>query len=325
MSKDEGKMAQKFSGLSGQITYIVPVEDGDPFQASILQGFAPSLMRNSGLIRLINTLPSDIWELTPEGHEVRLPRRMSGQAPVMWYGQSPRALKSMVTPPFLPFMVLLLGQDHKISTYRDWIDAHSFPLTVIAESGGTIPYAELCMETLRDAFLGFCDALEGQIDPDALVLAREQLNSWREPDERNLGYKVGGHNAVTPNLYALFTAGFRDTVSGRFDNLNQGISPYVDMIVQTTRSVLEERDRIGERAANQFFRRPPSVNLFAPAIYPHVHEIGVGDAAFPPLAPTATRPAYASRIAAATSLAWSALSAWLRLSTASLAWSVSSR
>lgn len=267
-------------GLLGAITYVIPVEDGDPYKASLLQGFARSLTSNSGLIRLINTLPSDIWELTPEGHEVRLPRRMSGQAPVTWFGQSPRALMSSVTPTYLPFLVLFLGRDHKIETYRDWINSHSFPLTVIAENGGTISYEEFSIEKLKEAFLDVCSALEGQVVAEHLSAARDYITSWYEPEERHLGYQVGGHNVVTPNLLALNTAGFKDTVSGRFNQIDEGITPYVEMIVQTTRSVIEERERIGERAANQHFRRPPSVSLFAPAIYPHFYEIGVGDTPF---------------------------------------------
>lgn len=266
--------------LLWEITCIIPVEDGDPYEASPLQGFARSLLDNSGIIQIINTVPSDIWELTPEGQEILLPRRMAGQAPVIWRGQSPGALKSMVTPPFLPFTILFLGREHRIETYRKWIDAHSFPLTVVAEKGGTITYEEFNLEKLKEAFLNICDALVGQIKPDALEIAREYLRNWRGPEERDLGYKVGGHNAVTPNLSALYTAGFRDPISGRFDKISEGIAPYVEAIVQTTRSVLAERERIGERAANQYFRRPPSVNLFAPAIYPHFHEIGLGNAPF---------------------------------------------
>jgi len=267
-------------GLFGDITYVIPVEDGDPYQASPLQGFAPSLIRNSGLIRLVNTLPSDIWELTPEGHEVRLPRRMSGQAPVTWFGQSPRALMSMVTPIYLPFLVILLGRDHKVEDYRDWIDSHSFPLTIIAESGGTISYEEFNIDKLKDSFLNVCAALEGRIDPNHLSVAKEYIESWQEPEERQLGYQVGGHNVVTPNLFALHAAGYRDMVSGRFDQIDKGIAPYVEVIVQTTRSVLAERELIGEREANQYFRRPPSVNLYAPSIYPHFNEIELGSAPF---------------------------------------------
>lgn len=269
-------------GLLGDITYIIPVEDGDPYKASLLQGFARSLMENAGIIGLINTLPSDIFELTPEGQKILLPRRMSGQAPVIWRAQSPRALKSTVTPPFVPFLVLFLGREHNIETYRDWINNHSFPLTVVAENGGTITYEEFSLEKLKEAFLNICDALEGQIKPDALEIARKHLRSWREPEERDPGYKVGGHNAVVPNLFALYAAGFRDTASGRFEKINEGIIPYVEIIVQTTRSVLTERERIGERAANQYFRRPPSVSLFAPAIYPHFHETSPANGPFSP-------------------------------------------
>ncbi|SIS59116.1 CHAT domain-containing protein [Paracoccus saliphilus] len=268
--------------LLWEITYVIPVEDGDPYEASFLQGFARSLMENVGIIRLINTLPSDIWELTPEGQEIRLPRRMSGQAPVIWRGQSPRALKGMVTPPFLPFMVLFLGREHKIETYRDWIDAHSFPLTVVAEKGGTITYKEFSLEKLKEAFLNICDTLVGQIKPDALETAREHLRNWREPEERDLGYKVGGHNVVAPNLFSLYVAGFRETTSGSFTEINEGITPYVEIIVQTTRSVLAERERISERAANQYFRRPPSLSLFAPSIYPHFYETSLARNPFTP-------------------------------------------
>ncbi|MER5173826.1 CHAT domain-containing protein [Thioclava kandeliae] len=258
--------------LLTDITYIIPVEDSDPYSASPLQGFARSLMNNARIIGRINTLPSDIWELTPEGQEILLPRRMSGQAPVIWHGQSPRALKSMIIPPFSPFTVLFLGSNHNFETYRDWIEAHSFPLTVVAEKGGTFTYKEFSLEMLKNAFLNICDTLEGRIKPDALQMARKHLESWREPEERDLEYKVGNHNVVAPNLYALHAAGFRDTTSGSFTELSDGIAPYVQIIAQTTRSILMERKRIGEREANRYFRRPPSVSLFAPAIYPHFRE-----------------------------------------------------
>lgn len=265
-------------GLLWDITCLIPVEDGDPYEASLLQGFARSLMDNAGLIRLINTLPSDIWELTPEGQKIRLPRRMSGQASMIWRGQSPGALMRMITPPFLPFTILFLGRGHRIETYQKWIEAHSFPLTVVAEKGGTLTYKEFSLEKLREAFLRICDALAGRIEPDALETARKHLREWREPEERDLGYRVGGHNTVTPNLSALYTAGFRDTISGRFDRIDEGLTPYVEQIVQTTRSILVERERIGERVANQYFRRPPSISLFAPAIYPHIRETSLGNA-----------------------------------------------
>jgi hypothetical protein len=277
---------QEIPGILEDIIYLIPVEDGDPHEASLLQGFAPSLMRNVDLIRRINMLPGNIWELTPEGQEIFLPMRMSGQAPINWFGQSRRALTSIVTPIFAPFVVVLFGEDHDLQPYRSWIEAHPFPLTVVAESGGTISYGELGIESLQRAFLNVCDALKRQVLPDALAAAREKIENWRELEERKLGYQVGGHNSTSPNLMALYAAGFRDTVYGPFQRINEGIAPYVEQITRTTRSILDERGRIGERQANQYFRRPPSLNLFAPAIYPHFREIGLAGA---PMSPEARR------------------------------------
>ncbi|MBX9895460.1 MAG: CHAT domain-containing protein [Nitrosomonas sp.] len=267
-------------GILGNIVYIIPVEDGEPNKASFMQGFARSLIKNVSLIGLINTLPSDIWELSPSGQEIRLPRRMSGQAPVSWFGQSPRALTSMVTPVFAPFVVVFLGQNHNIETYQSWINAHPFPLTVVAETGGTIAYKDFSLDRLREAFLNICSTLEGQVHADSLAAVRQHIASWVKPKERELGYKVGAHNSIHPNILALHAAGFRDSMYGSFERINDGIGPYVEQIVRTTRSILDERKSVGEREANRYFRRPPSINLFAPAIYPHIREISLAEVPF---------------------------------------------
>lgn len=267
-------------GILGDIVYVIPVEDGDPFEASILQGFARSLMQNVGIVELINTLPSDIFELTPEGQQINLARRMSGQAPVSWYGQSPSTLTSFIIPVFAPFVVVFLGREHEVGTYQEWIDSHSFPLTVVSDVGGLISYDNFSIDTLRQAFLNVCDYVEGQVRTEDLLQARKYLSAWCNPKQRELGYRVGGHNSISPNLSALQVAGYHDMIYGPFEKINKGIGPYVKQIVSTTRTVLAERDRVGERQGNQFFRRPPSINLFAPAIYPHVKEMSLDGASF---------------------------------------------
>ncbi|MEP6186328.1 CHAT domain-containing protein [Roseibium sp.] len=270
----------KLPGLLGDIVCVIPVEDNDPQQASVLQGFSRSLMRHVPIIRIINTLPSDLWELTPDGRDVLLARRMSGQAPVSWFAQSHRALTSMVNPVVMPFTVIFLGPDHDIARYRKWIDAHSFPLTVVAESGGTIKYEEFDIQALRKSYLSICNALDGQVKSEALHDARYALHGWEEPEERDLGYKLGGHNSVHPNLMALYVAGYRDTLYGPFEKISDGIGPYVEQICWTSQSILDERAATGERAANQYFRRPPGLNLFAPAIYPHMGQISLNEGPF---------------------------------------------
>ncbi|HEU5048411.1 MAG TPA: CHAT domain-containing protein [Rickettsiales bacterium] len=266
--------------LFNHIITIIPVEDGDPHQASFLQGFAPSLLNHSWLVRIANTLPSTIDELAPDMEEIRLPRRMAGQAPVSWYAQSPKALASMMTPVFTPFVLFMLGQEHKIEKYQSWINAHPFPLTVLAETGGTIAYKDFNLEKLRNSFLKICDALEGKVHAEDLVNARLHLASWIEPQPRQLSYQVGGHNANYPNMLTLNLLGYKDIAYGPFRNINNGIVPYVEEITKTTQSILQERDRIGEREVNRYFRRPPGLNLFAPAIYPHFKELPIGDAPF---------------------------------------------
>lgn len=267
-------------GLLSSIVYIIPVEDNDPFEASFLQGFARSLMKSTGVIRLINTLPSDTLELTTEGRKIRMARRMSGQAPVNWYAQSPKALTSVITPVFAPFIIVFFGPHHKRSNYAEWIEAHPFPLTVVADEGGTISYQDFSIEALRNAFLRICDSLEGKVKKSALDEEREYLRDWAEPAGRDLGYQVGGHNSVHPNLMALNCAGYKDMIYGPFEKINDGVGPYVDQICGTTRTILAEREAVGEKLANQFYRRPPSLNLFAPAIYPHVREISLRDGPF---------------------------------------------
>lgn len=269
--------------LSPTIQFIIPVEDGDPYEATITQGFARSLLQNTGLVRLTAFFPSNILDLTPEGKELFLAVRMGGNNPIRWHPQSPRALNSFVTPPAFAFTILLLGQQHRIDDYADWLAKHQFPLTVVAERGGTFTYEEFTIEALQQHFLKICDALVGIVSEEALQTAKDAISKWEPLEPRSLGYQVKGHNSVTPNLMALSAAGYDDLVSGPFDAIGpkDGIGAYVDQIVRTAQSIREERDHIGMREAHKQHRCPPDLNLFAPSIYPHFFELSLpADEAF---------------------------------------------
>ena len=54
------------------IHYIITVPDGAPEDASITQGFAPSLCRHDWLVRSAALLPSTIYDLTKLGQETLL-------------------------------------------------------------------------------------------------------------------------------------------------------------------------------------------------------------------------------------------------------------
>ncbi len=107
------------------------------------------------------------------------------------------------------------------------------------------------------------------IDPEGIAAAKQMLSSWVEMARRKLGYQVGGHNSVTPNVRALTSAGFVDLVRGPFKDIKNGAKPYVDQIVRTTNSVLDERRAVGDRDIHRMFRPTIDVSLFAPSIYPH--------------------------------------------------------
>jgi hypothetical protein len=89
--------------LDPRIFFVIVIPDGDPTLATPTQGFAVSLIEMSWAIRAASLLPTNIFDLTDEGREVLLARRVSGTSPVHWYGQSPRAIRSMPHPPFVPY------------------------------------------------------------------------------------------------------------------------------------------------------------------------------------------------------------------------------
>lgn len=255
--------------LDLDIYYVITIPDGAPEEASFMQGFAPSLCRYNGMVRTATLLPSTIYDLTKSGQETLLARRMSGSNPVNWHGQTPRAVRSFRAPPMVPFNVILVSPEDDATAYAEWAASCVVPPIVVAEKGGEIAPKELTPEILRTLFLARCDKLPDIIDPEAIATAKEMLSSWVETAPRKLGYQVGGHNSVTPNLLVLASAGYDDLVYGPFKDINRGIQPYVDQIVRTANSVLDERRAVGDRDIHRMFRPTIDLNLFAPSIYPH--------------------------------------------------------
>lgn len=58
--------------LDPKIRFIISVPDWQPEEATPFQGFAYSLCQNSGLLRFIQQMPTDIFELTPEFYLIEL-------------------------------------------------------------------------------------------------------------------------------------------------------------------------------------------------------------------------------------------------------------
>jgi hypothetical protein len=252
--------------LDPGIVVIIVIPDGDPKEATPTQGFAPSLVGMSWVIQAAALLPTNIYDLTDEGREVLLARRISGTSPVRWYGQSPRAIRSIPHPAFIPFTLIVLPESENAADYEEWAKSSQLRPTIVAKSGGDLD--ELSLEKVQAQFLKICDRIPDIISQESVDAARAAIKAWKPMPCLKMNYQVGGHNTVTPNLTALAIAGYNDMVFGRFQEISSGLKPYVDQIVKTSNSIFDERSNVGERDLLRIFRQPPDLNLFAPAIYP---------------------------------------------------------
>jgi hypothetical protein len=256
--------------LDPSIFFIIVIPDGDPKEATPTQGFAPSLVGMSWVVRAAALLPT-VYDLTDEGREVLLARRMSGISPVHWYGQSPRAIRSSPHPAFIPFALIVLPESEKAADYEDWAKSSPLRPTIVAKSGGD--FDGLSLEKVQAHFLEVCDRIPDTINQESIDAARAAIKAWKPMPSLKMDYQVGGHNTVAPNLAALAVAGFDNMVFGRFQEVGSGLKPYVDQIVKTSNSIFDERKKVGQRDLQRIFRQLPDLNLFAPAIYPQFFEL----------------------------------------------------
>jgi CHAT domain len=260
--------------IDPNIFYVLVVPDGQPGDASPMQGFAPSLCRNYWMFNAASVLPGSTFDLIPDGRETFLARRMSGQYPVHIYPQSPRAARYMPTPPMVPFTVYILPEEEKVKNYADWLKSCPVPPTIVAKTGGDLAYEDLTIDGLRSAFLAKLENMPSDIDPTSIKEMKENLLSWKQP-ERSLAFQIKEHGSVRPNAAALTAAGYVDLISGPFDEYQPDWTPYVEQIVRTANAILNERDTTGERDIQRIYRVTPDVNLYAPAIYPHFFELPI--------------------------------------------------
>lgn len=261
--------------LDQRILYVVIVPDGRPEQASIMQGFAPSLTRNARLVRAASYLPSTIYDLTKDGQDTLIARRVAGQDPVNWFGQTPRAIRSIPMPATVPFTVILLGPQQAPREFDEWVATCLAKPTIVAQKGGDLTYEELNPEALRKRFLAAVDQLPAEIDAESILEARQFLENWVEVPDRDIGYHLGGHNCIAPNLMVMASVGYRNVVDHEFDDTERGNAPYIEQIVKTSRSVLDLRASDGQRDMHRIFRPTLDLNLYAPAIYPEFFDLPV--------------------------------------------------
>lgn len=260
-------MANDIIYLDTKIRFLVSVPDGRPEEATPFQGFALSLTENISLLRFMQRMPTDIFELTPEYLPFLIHRRIAGQSPINWYGQSPRAIQSMPMPIEAAFTVVMLDRNEKVADYAKWLDTCPGSVTVVATEGGSLSYSNISYETLRQRFLDVCVDLRKFDNVENLEEVEAAIHSWVSPPEKSVEYAIKGHGTVGPNLAALRICGYHELGVERFDNINDGEQPYVDQIIRTTNTIFDEREAHPPSVANQIYPRQPDINLYLPATY----------------------------------------------------------
>ena len=260
--------------IDPRIFYLIVVPDWRPEDATPLQGFAPSLCQNEWMIRAIAALPSTIYDLSDRGRRALIQRRMTGGRTIHWHGQTPRVVLSSTPPEETPFWVVLVGEHLPLTDYMDWSKRNGSRPTIVAEQGGHLSFSDFTLEGLRDRLLAVCDLLPTTVAAEDVVEAKTLIAQWKKLDDRDLGYKVGGHNNVAPNVYVLSSMGFENVCDGPM-KVSFDIQPHVDQIVRTTRSIYEERERLDVRRLARFLKPTFDLNLFAPAIFPDVLNMNV--------------------------------------------------
>ncbi len=260
--------------IDPSIYYVVVVPDWQPNVASPMQGFSPSLCRNFWIYNSVSILPSSVFDLTQEGRETLLARRMSGQYPLHVYPQSPRTAYASPVPPFAPFTVYILPENEPAKMRSEWLKSCPVPPTIVAKAGGDLTFRDLSSDSLKEAFLAKLEKMPADVDPASVEEMKENLHSWKHLG-RSLDLQVKEHGSVRPNVAALTAAGYVDLVSGSFKEYQLDWAPYVVQIVHTANVILDEREATGERDIQRIYRITPDVNLYAPAIYPHFFDLRI--------------------------------------------------
>jgi hypothetical protein len=205
--------------LDPTIVSLIIVPDGRPEEASPLQGLSMSLAEHSWMIRRVSFLPSTIFELTQDGRGTMLSRRISGAYPIQWHGQSPGALRAQIPPVFAPYILVLLPEGEKAADYEEWADRCPVRPTIVASD---LAYADLTLEGVRKRFLAVLETIPATIDPASVEEHRKAIANWEPMLAKELGYKLGGHNSVIPNLMALSVAGYQNMVEEPFKDIGRG-------------------------------------------------------------------------------------------------------
>ena len=248
--------------------YYVVVAPNAGTRTTLVAGFSLELCHSAFLFKRISRLPTDVFELAVDPTQISTAaRRANGLAHLSVNVRSPLAAMAWELSWSRPFTMLLLGPGQDVTPFRDWASKADGLVTIVSETSGDMAYSDLTRQGLRSRFLALCDQLETKRDAASVAVIRTAIQNWKSSPERSLPYEIRGHGSVNPNLRALGALGFADPTVGAFEAIGPEMGPYVDQILLTSRSVLDERAAIPPTIGDAHCAPTPAINLFAPAMY----------------------------------------------------------
>lgn len=250
------------------IQYLISVPDWRPEDATPLAGFAPSLCLNAHLVRAANLLPRNVYDPIPDGYAALMARSVSGLNRLDLHPQTPRAIRAMPWPAQVPFAFVLLDASEDASDYAQWLQSCEIAPTIVAKAGGDLTYDQFVFSGVHQRLQAICGKLPSKLDPALVKSVTDAVTSWvNPPNSKTLSYAVEGHGTIAPNEAVLKQLGYTNIVSKPFQKIGADIAPYIEQIVATTKTVLNERAAIETGIFELLSTPTPALNIFLPAMY----------------------------------------------------------
>jgi hypothetical protein len=254
--------------MDPRITFFLAIADYDDEDVTPFQGFAPSLIGFSWALRLIVSLPADLFD-PASARSVRLARRVSGTGGWRWAPVLISSLEMIEITPASPLTVVFTNDDDTSQRVQDWSVRQAIrPLHICGHGRNALHPDDVSVESIAE----FCRrAISTARSLDPTVDSRHWLDiidKWQPMSREPSKLHFQSHLVSSANEMVLMSEGAERSAGIPLNALDD--DDYVEAIVESASAVLEMRDEAGFPRA--FLANPPrpDILLFAPAMYRHV-------------------------------------------------------
>jgi hypothetical protein len=254
--------------MDPRITFFLAIADYDDEDVTPFQGFAPSLIGFSWALRLIVSLPADLFD-PASARSVRLARRVSGTGGWRWAPVLISSLEMIEITPASPLTVVFTNDDDTSQRVQDWSVRQAIrPLHICGHGRNALHPDDVSVESIarfcRQAILT-AQSLDQTVDSRHWL---DIMDKWQPISREPSKLHFQSHLVSSANEMVLMSEGAESSAGIPLNSLDD--DDYIEAIVESASAVLEMRDEAGFPRA--FLANPPrpDILLFAPAMYRHV-------------------------------------------------------